>query len=143
MTSFRGFPKVDRLGIDARIVLELNKFRKKLPLTWLEPLTPGLTFCPMPCHCASSHFLGDFFSRLWTSESFFLHGDQPGRRERNYREMMTESSSNLTELKIGTSAFSDEDFIRQEAQKYMMYKIGNIKTFWQVWSIVRSDFIFW
>ena len=40
---------------------------------------------------------------------------------------MTERSSNQTELKIGTSAYNDEDFIRQEAQKYMMYKIGKQK----------------
>ena len=39
----RGFPKVDHSGIDARIVLEQNKFtKKKQPLTGLEPSTLGL-----------------------------------------------------------------------------------------------------
>ena len=40
---------------------------------------------------------------------------------------MTERSSNQTELKIGINAYNDEDFIMQEAQKYMMYKIGKQK----------------
>ena len=38
----RGFPKIDHSGIDARIVLEQNKFSKKLPLNGIEPLTLGL-----------------------------------------------------------------------------------------------------
>ena len=41
--DIRGFPKVDHLGIDTRIVLEHNNFsKKKLPLTGLELQTPGL-----------------------------------------------------------------------------------------------------
>ena len=56
----RDFPKVDHLGIDARIVLEQNKFsNKKLPLTGLELWTLGLTFPLMPYPCASSHCLED------------------------------------------------------------------------------------
>ena len=40
----RGFPKVDHLGIDARIVLEQNNVsNKKKPLTGLELQTPGLS----------------------------------------------------------------------------------------------------
>ena len=39
----RGFPKVDHSGIDARIVLEQNKFIKKmLPVTGLELSNLGL-----------------------------------------------------------------------------------------------------
>ena len=40
---------------------------------------------------------------------------------------MTEAPINQTELKIGTNVYNDEDFIRQEAQNYMMYKIGTLK----------------
>ena len=45
----RGFPKVDHSGIDARIVLEQNKFTKqKLPLTVFEPsaLLPVYSLMP-------------------------------------------------------------------------------------------------
>ena len=39
----RGFPQGDHSGIDARIVLEQNKFTKKmLPVTGLELSTLGL-----------------------------------------------------------------------------------------------------
>ena len=45
-----GLPKVDHLGIDARIVLEQNNFSKKNPLTGLElqilELSVVLTFSP-------------------------------------------------------------------------------------------------
>ena len=35
----RIFPKIDHSGSAARIVLEQNKFSKKLPLTGIEPGT--------------------------------------------------------------------------------------------------------
>ena len=38
----RGFPKIGHSGSPARIVLEQNKFSKKLPLTGIEPVTLGL-----------------------------------------------------------------------------------------------------
>ena len=38
--------------------------------------------------------------------------------------MTTEAPSNQTELNTETNAYNDEDFIRQEDQKYMMHKIG-------------------
>ena len=58
-----GFPKVDHSGIDARIVLEQNKFSKiKLPLTGLEPLALGLSLLLISClSClANSHCLKDW-----------------------------------------------------------------------------------
>ena len=46
----RGFPKVDHSGIDARIVLEQNKFsKKKLPLTGPEHSTLGLSVLLTSC----------------------------------------------------------------------------------------------
>ena len=45
--DIQGFPKVDYSGIDARTVLEQNRFsKKKLPLTGLEPLTMCGGFLP-------------------------------------------------------------------------------------------------
>ena len=38
----RGFPKIDHSGRSARIVLEQNKFSKKLHLKGIEPATLGL-----------------------------------------------------------------------------------------------------
>ena len=40
--DIRVFPKIDHSGSSVRIVLEQNKFSKKLPLTGIEPSTVGL-----------------------------------------------------------------------------------------------------
>ena len=61
----RGFPKVDHSDIDARIVLEQNKFSKqKLALIGNEPLTLGMSFmlhfALVPCHCARSYCMEDW-----------------------------------------------------------------------------------
>ena len=48
--SIQGFSKVDHSGRSARIVLEqINSAKKKLPLTGLEPLTPGLSVLLTSC----------------------------------------------------------------------------------------------